>query len=71
MKKKEKDEIIDLIQKELKDFVKDELDKEMADILHKSNSKTHKELIDMIKDSLESVFKLLWVKKDFWKTNIK
>lgn len=71
MKKDEKDQIVNIVQKELKSFVKDELDKEMQNILKKSSSKSRKEIIDTIKDSLESAFKILWVKRDFWKSDIK
>jgi Ni,Fe-hydrogenase III component G len=71
MKKSEKDEIAKIVNDELKKFVKDELDKEMKDILHKSTSKSHKEITDIIKDALEAAFKVLWVKKDFWKKDIK
>ena len=71
MKKGDKDEIAKIVQSELKEFVKDELDKKVADILGKSKSKSRKEIIDTIKDSLESAFKILWVKRDFWKSDIK
>lgn len=71
MKKSEKDEIKKIINSELKKFVKDQLDDEIKDILHKSTSKSRKELIDAIKNALEAAFKILWIKKDFWKTDIK
>lgn len=71
MEKSDKDEVAKIVQSELKKFVKDELDKEMEKILHKKSSKSRQELIDTIKDSLESAFKILWVKRDFWKTDIK
>ena len=34
-------------------------------------TQTRDELISTIKSSLESVYKLLWQKKEFWKSDIK
>jgi len=71
MKDMDKNQIKVLVNDEIKNFIKDELDKEMRKILHKSNSQTRDEMIKTIKDSLESVYKMLWQKRDFWKTDIK
>ena len=35
------------------------------------NSKTRKEMIDSIGDAFDSVFRTLWQKKGFWKTEIR
>ncbi len=59
-----------IVKDELNKFVADSLDKEMKKILRK-NSQSRDELISTIKNSLESVYKLLWVKRDFWKSDIK
>jgi hypothetical protein len=59
-----------IVKDELNKFVADSLDKEMKKILSK-NSQSRDELISTIKNSLESVYKLLWVKRDFWKSDIK
>lgn len=66
-----KNEIINIIKSEIKGFIKDELDNEIKNTLHKSGSKSRIELINTIKDSLESVYKILWQKRDFWKSDIK
>jgi len=60
-----------IVKDEIKKLVNDSLDKEIARIMHSSNSKTRDELIKTMKDSLEAVYKMLWVKRDFWKTDIK
>jgi len=60
-----------IVKDEIKKLVNDSFDKEMAKIMHSSNSKTRSELINAIKDSMESVYKMLWVKRDFWKSDIK
>lgn len=71
MEKSERDEIVKIVQSELKKFVNDELDKEMKSVLQKSTSKSRKEMVDTIKDAMEAAFKILWIKRDFWKTDIK
>lgn len=60
-----------IVKDEIKKLVNDSFDKEMAKIMHSSNSKTRDELISTIKNAMESVYKMLWVKKDFWKSDIK
>lgn len=61
----------DIVNSEIKKFVNDSLDKEMKKIIHSSNSHTRDEMINTIKNALEAVVKVLWAKKDFWKSDIK
>lgn len=70
MTKQEKDKITSIVQDELKKFFNDSLDKELENILSKKNSKVRKEMIKTIKDALESAFKMFWLKRDFWKSDI-
>lgn len=65
------DECTKCFKDEMNKFVGDNLDKEMAKKIHDKNSKSRAEIVSLVKDALESVFKLLWMKKDFWKTDIK
>lgn len=67
----DKTEVTAIVRDEVKKFVNDSLDKEIAKIMHTSNTKTRAELINTIKDAMEAVYKMLWVKKDFWKSDIK
>ena len=60
-----------IINDEIKKFVDDSLDKEMKKILRNSNSQSRDELIATIKNAIEAVYKVLWQKRDFWKTDIK
>lgn len=55
---------------EIKKFVNDTLDKEIKKALHNANSQSRGEMINTIKDAMESVYKMLWQKRDFWKTGI-
>jgi len=64
-------EIKSIVKDELNKFVSDLLDKEIAKLLKQNNSKSRNEMISTIKDSLEAVYKVLWQKREFWKTDIK
>lgn len=67
----DKNEVKEIVNSEIKKFVDDSLDKEMKKILRNSNSQSRDELISTIKNAMESVYKLLWQKKEFWKSDIK
>ena len=67
----EKIDVKAVVNDEIKKFITDSLDKEIKKILHSTNSATRDELIQTIKNALEGVFKTLWQKRDFWKTDIK
>jgi hypothetical protein len=60
-----------MVNDEITKFVSSSIDKEVRDLLRKKNSQSREELLNILKQSLESVFKQLWVKRDFWKTDIK
>lgn len=64
-------DVKEIVNDEIKKFVNDSLDKEVKKILHNSNSQSRDELITTIKNAMEAVYKMLWVKKDFWKSDIK
>lgn len=65
-----KQEIKGIINDEIKKFVSDSLDNEIKKNLKKSNSQSRREAIAMIKDAMEAVYKMLWLKRDFWKSDI-
>ena len=67
----DKNEVKEIVNSEIKKFVDDSLDKEVKKILRNSNSQSRDELISTIKNAMESVYKLLWQKKEFWKSDIK
>ena len=60
-----------IVNDEIKKFVNDSLDKEIKRILHSTNSGSRDEIITAIKNGMEGVFKVLWQKRDFWKTDIR
>lgn len=71
MNKTDREEIIKVVNSEIKKFAADSLDKEVSKVVGKSNTQTRTELVKLIKNSLESVYKLLWQKREFWKNDIK
>lgn len=64
-------DIKEIVVDEIGKFVNDNLDKEVKKILSKSSSQTRGEAISIIKNAMEAVYKVLWQKRDFWKTDIK
>jgi len=60
-----------IVDEEIKKFVKDSLEKELKRSLGRSNSPVRAEVVSIIKDALEAVYKVLWQKRDFWKTDIR
>jgi len=66
----DKNDIKDIVNDEIKKFINDSFDKEIKKVLHNSSSQSRDELITTIKNAMESVYKVLWSKRDFWKTDI-
>ena len=66
-----KEDIKRVVNDEIGKFINDNLDKEIKKVLAKSNSQTRGEMISTIKNAIEAVYKVLWQKRDFWKTDIK
>jgi len=65
------DDVKKIVNDEIKKFVNDSLDKEIMKLLRSSSTKSRDEVITIIKKAMESVYKILWIKRDFWKTDIK
>jgi len=70
-KQLDKQDVKTIVNDEINKFIGSELDKEIKKILVKSNSQTRGEVISTIKNALEAVYKVLWQKRDFWKTDIR
>jgi len=67
----DREEIKEIVSDEIKKFVDDSLDKEIKKIIGKSNTQSRNELISSIKNAIEAVYKVLWQKREFWKTDIR
>lgn len=64
-------EVKKIVKDEIRSYVKDSLDNEIKKMISKSNSPTRGQMIDIIKNAMEAVYKVLWQKRDFWKTDIR
>ena len=67
----DKTDIRAIVDDEIKKFVKDSLDKEIKKILRSSNTASRDEIVNIIKNAFDSVYKVLCQKKEFWKTDIR
>jgi ribosome-binding ATPase YchF (GTP1/OBG family) len=64
-------DVKEIVNTEIRKFINDSLDKEIKRVLRSSNSQSRGEMISTIKNAMEAVYKVLWQKRDFWKTDIK
>ena len=71
MNLEDKKEIKKVVKDEIEKFLSSNLDKEVGKRVENSNSKVRKVLVTLIKDSIETVLKVLWQKKDVWKNDIR
>ncbi len=60
-----------IVNDEIKKYINDSLDKEIKKILRSSNSTSRDEVINIIKNAFDSVYKVLWQRKNFWSDAIK
>jgi len=67
----DKGEVKKIVNDEIHKYVKDSLDAEVKKMISKSNSPSRSEIITIIKDAMEAVYKVLWQKRSFWKTDIR
>ena len=64
-------EVKEIVKSEIKKFINDILDKEMKKILHTNGSESRDELVVMVKNAFDAVYKTMWQRKDFWQSGIK
>jgi len=63
-------DVKEIVKDEIKKFVNDMLDKEVKKILQTKGSATRNELVDSLRNAFDAVYKVMWQKKDFWKSDI-
>ncbi len=66
-----KSDVKQIVVDEIDKFVNNALDKEIKKVLSKSNSQSRGETVAIIKDAMDSVYRTLWQKRDFWQSSIK
>lgn len=67
----DKQEVKGIVNDEIRKYINDSLDNEIKKTLKKSNGQARGEIVSIIKNAMEAVYKVLWQKRDFWKTDIK
>lgn len=64
-------EIEKIVNDEIKKFVASSLDTEIKKLLKNNNGQSRGEIVSIIRDAMEAVYKTLWQKREFWKSDIK
>lgn len=66
-----KEELKNIVNDEIKSFVKNELDSELKKLMSKSNSDVRKEMTNVVKDGLAKFAEFMFVRKGIWQNDIK
>lgn len=66
-----KEELKNIINDEIRSFVKKELEGEVKRLLSKSNGDVRKEMTNVVKDGLAKFAEFMFVRKGVWQTDIK
>ena len=67
----EKSEVQKIVSDEIRRFLSDKIDGEIAKLVRTRSSKTHSEMVDIIRDAMTVVHKYMWTNKENWKNSIK
>ena len=72
LNKTEKDQIERMIKSQIKDLVNKDLDKIVLDLLKKElkGKDFEDKMTDISKEVLVSLYKTLWMRRNFWVTNL-
>lgn len=66
-----KTDIQNIVDNTIDEFIKKELDFEIAKLNNKNGSKTRESNNELIKNGIEKLAQFLWMQKATWKNNIK
>lgn len=66
-----KEDIKNIVDDEIRRYVKKELDNEIKTILAKSNSNTRKETLEIVKTGLAKFAEFMFIRKGIWQGDIK
>lgn len=67
----DKAEIKQIVSDEIKNFISGSLDKEVKKLLSNNSSDSREELIKVFRNSFETVYKNLWLKRGYWTSDIR
>lgn len=66
-----KEELKNIINAEIKSFVKNEMENEVKKLLSKPSGNVRKEVANVVKDGLAKFAEFMFVRKGVWQTDIK
>lgn len=66
-----KTDIENIVDNAIDEFIRKELDSEIAKLNNKNGSKTRESNNELIKNGIEKLAQFLWMQKATWKNNIK
>lgn len=66
-----KEELKSIVNDEIKQYVKNELDSELKRIMSKTSSDTRKEMTTVVKDGLAKFAEFMFIRKGIWQNDIK
>lgn len=66
-----KTEVTKIVKDEISKFVDNSLDREVKTLIRKGGTQTRDETLKTISDVIEAMYKVLWQKKQFWKSDLK
>ena len=66
-----KEELKTIVNDEIKQFVKNELDGELKRIMSKTGSDSRKEMTNVVKDGLAKFAEFMFIRKGIWQNDIK
>jgi len=66
-----KSDVKNIVKDELDKFAKNELDIELGKLIKNSNSKGRNEILKITKDALAAFAKYMWIRKTLWQSDIR
>ena len=66
-----KSDVNKIVKDELDKFINNEFEKVFKRYMRNNNSSVRNEVIELIKSSITSVYKFMWLRRDVWKGDIR
>lgn len=66
-----KTDVQKIVKDEIDKFINNEFEKSFKRFAKNNNSPVRNEIIELIKSSITSVYKFMWLRRDVWKNDIK
>ena len=66
-----KSEVRNIVKDEMDKFMRNEIEKEIAKIMKNANSKPRAEVLKIVKNALAAFAKYMWIRKTIWQSDIR